>query len=369
MTRIVPYVNWAPAVNQVATWCPFWKEGEPDSAPHHPMEQNVVTRLNGHGWDTTSLNFRDEQGDATAGSCTLQHFKDMASGGVIVLMTHGSADGKVALVAFGESDTAAATAWIGGESGLNTINWYWPAPDPNAPQIARHIVYAESGWFINNWETVPDANRAMVVFLVCHANEGVLCACGGRIIAYYDDIAYSTPMEYDTEQLFGRLTGGYGGTTRNIKGIQEADPFLHTYVRNGVSYTSSFSFYGNPYTTLSPAPISPGVFPQSTLASGTKRSGCIVFDTYMDPCSASSALYKKTGTGAGSTVGPARWVKNGNTTAGSCDYALSFDCDKAGSATITMHAEADHCRNQGLPTGRKMDGDRTNYAADKEWSF
>jgi len=89
----------------------------------------------------------------------------------------------------------------------------------------------------------------------------------------------------------------------------------------------------------------------------------------MAPSNAGSALYVKTGTGAGSTVSAARWVQNGNKEENSSYFALSFDFDKSGPASITMHAEADHCLSQGQPTRRKMDGDRTTYAADKEWSF
>ena len=63
---------------------------------------------------------------------------------------------------------------------------------------------------------------------------------------------------------------------------------------------------------------------------------------------------------------PVRWVNNGNGA-----FALSFDFDKTGGTGITVHAEADHCLNQGgLPgSRRKMDGDRTDYGSDVDWSF
>jgi len=68
---------------------------------------------------------------------------------------------------------------------------------------------------------------------------------------------------------------------------------------------------------------------------------------------------------------PVRWVDNKNTTFGNGSFALSFDFDKTSGTGIGMHAEADHCLNYGgVPASRrKMDGNRTTYGSDVDWSF
>jgi len=332
---ITPTVSYSPRGWFVYAWEP---------ALYHLSKEGLEAleeEVGDSGW--TVVCYEDSAVDDDCEDCTLLAFESMKYGGVVAPHSHSAVSGFCAVF---YNTSVSCNEWRDGEDHMTTVRW---------GEEQKWYVKAEPEWFNDNWADKLDANRAIVVWMCCHAAEGgqdsIVQQAGGRTAFAYVGTTDSGKHAHNMERLFGQLNGTlYAGTNRTAGKAYAG----------GAGYQGNFTMVGSNWTTLHPAPYD--VFPNAP-TNGKEGYGCIIFDTYMkDTVSANQAVVKDSG---GGTVGPRYWFGHAG---GNWSIGYYFDTT---TGAITMRAEADNCENEtsdGVQT-RYMAGDRQTYRADKNWTF
>jgi len=340
---IVDTISFSPcgeAINKIY-YVYAWEPVNYDTGPGFPSDATdvILDNLEHHGWNIVERRYSDDVVDDKPGDCTLRNFKRMANGGIVIVDTHGTPNPAVCAQYF--TTKKAAEKWL-----RNTPDSEMSV-EPSKEFPGHWYIYTTKKWFRKHWKSRRDRIKGITIFLCCHGAEGgkrsIVCSAGGRVKFGYTHSPTVGAQENDMKKLFARLNGTvYSGRKRTVKKAYDG----------GKGYDPKFKMFGNPWTTLNPAPLLVG----KTGVHDDKGSGLVVFDTFMSwVYSPDSTVEFTSGTGSSR-----RWFGFKKH-----KFGVSFDYETAPDAK----AEADSCLAEGKNFGgtRKLSGDGKTYGSDKTW--
>jgi len=342
-------ISWTPAGKNCAIWAPLY-----GSVFYEDPVVNIRALL-WQKYDIDTLFFLDDTSnefgtpDDDCGSCTLENFKKMADGHIIVTLAHGYPGWFLANTFISR---AKAVEWINGEENMIIVD-----------NGGCFLVWVYKDWFIQNWRAKLDDNKAIAIFNTCFSTRGdensIAYSSGGRVTFGYPDNAealFSAPK--NCSLLVGRMTGDVDNGTKRTTGMAYGNG--NDYLDN-MQMVSRHNNDCHKWTTLYPVPQI--VFPNTPI-SNRKGTGGIIFDTYMDYLASQSANDSVQKSGSLS-VSDRWWLLNDDGF-----YGILFNYDKKQGGSANMRAESEKCRSVTKDGKFKHPlGSPINYNCDKLWSF